>query len=204
MSENKKLDGRPAYALEKEIVRDEIDECIRTGLGILAGRDQKQIDNFHNTKYLLKQYRKVVYAIHVSEADLNARMEMEHGITLSAMEVNAELAGIDLSGTKLENYARSVIRSKNMLRIINTCLDAVRQDPDDGELHYQVLYVTYFSDRKPVNRVALLIELDRRGFPMSPTTYHKYLNESIRAIDRILWGYTARDCIELVKQFLPE
>ena len=70
MSENKKLDGRPAYALEKEIVRDEIDECIRTGLGILAGRDQKQIDNFHNTKYLLKQYRKVVYAIHVSEADL--------------------------------------------------------------------------------------------------------------------------------------
>ena len=55
MSENKKLDGRPAYALEKEIVRDEIDECIRTGLGILAGRDQKQIDNFHNTKYLLKQ-----------------------------------------------------------------------------------------------------------------------------------------------------
>ena len=84
------------------------------------------------------------------------------------------------------------------------CLDAVRQDPDDGELHYQVLYVTYFSDRKPVNRDALLIELDRRGFPMSPTTYHKYLNESIRAIDRILWGYTARDCIELVKQFLPE
>lgn len=62
MSENKKLDGRPAYALEKEIVCDEIDECIRTGLGILSGRDQKQIDNFHNTKYLLKQYRKVVYA----------------------------------------------------------------------------------------------------------------------------------------------
>lgn len=28
MSENKKLDGRPAYALEKEIVCDEIDECI--------------------------------------------------------------------------------------------------------------------------------------------------------------------------------
>lgn len=83
MSENKKLDGRPAYALEKEIVCDEIDECIRTGLGILSGRDQKQIDNFHNTKYLLKQYRKVVYAIHVSEADLNARMEMEHGITLT-------------------------------------------------------------------------------------------------------------------------
>ena len=25
----------------------------------------------------------------------------------------------------------------------------------------------------------------------------------IKAIDRILWGYTARDCMEIIKQFLP-
>ena len=33
--------------------------------------------------------------------------------------------------------------------------------------------------------------------------YHSYLNMAIRAIDRILWGYTARDCMEIIKQFLP-
>ena len=31
----------------------------------------------------------------------------------------------------------------------------------------------------------------------------QYLNMAIRAIDRILWGYTARDCMEIIKQFLP-
>ena len=28
---------------------------------------------------------------------------------------------------------------------------------------------------------------------MSMVTYHSYLNMAIKAIDRILWGYTARD-----------
>ena len=30
-----------------------------------------------------------------------------------------------------------------------------------------------------------------------------YLNMAIQAIDRILWGYTARDCMEIIKEFLP-
>ena len=38
---------------------------------------------------------------------------MEHGTRLSTLEVNAELAGIDLSNTKLENHTKSVIRSKD-------------------------------------------------------------------------------------------
>lgn len=39
---------------------------------------------------------------------------------------------------------------------------------------------------------------------MSMVTYHSYLNMAIRAIDRILWGYTARDCMEIIKQFYLE
>ena len=73
-----------------------------------------------------------------------------------------------------------------MLQIIDNALNTVRMDPDHGELMYQVL-----------------AELDRQGFPMSMVTYHSYLNMAIRAIDRILWGYTARDCMEIIKQFLP-
>ena len=119
------------------------------------------------------------------------------------MEVNAELAGVDLSGSKLEGYARTVIRSKNMLQIIKNALNTVRLDPDHGELMYQILYLTYFSERKLANREAILAELERIGFQMSMVTYHSYLNMAIKAIDRILWGYTARDCMEIIKQFLP-
>ena len=134
---------------------------------------------------------------------MNVRMEMEHGTRLSTLEVNAELAGIDLSGSKLEGYARTVIRSKNMLQIIDNALNTVRMDPDHGELMYQILFLTYFSKKKPANREEILAELDRQGFPMSMVTYHSYLNMAIESIDRILWGYTARDCMEIIKQFLP-
>ena len=108
-----------------------------------------------------------------------------------------------MSGSKIESYARTVIRSKNMLQIIENALDAVRKDPDHGELMYQILYLTYFTKKRLPNRDAILIELDRLGFPMSMVTYHSYLNMAIQAIDRILWGYTARDCMEIIKEFLP-
>ena len=98
---------------------------------------------------------------------------------------------------------RTVIRSKNMLQIIKNALNTVRLDPDHGELMYQILYLTYFSERKLANREAILAELERIGFQMSMVTYHSYLNMAIKAIDRILWGYTARDCMEIIKQFLP-
>ena len=159
---------------------------------------------FHQTKYLLKQYRRVVYAVRVSEDELNQRMEMEHGSALSTLEVNADLAGVDLSGTKLERYAQSVIRSKNMLTIVDNSLKAVKGDPERGVLLYHILYLTYFSPNKPRNRNEIIMELERLGYPMSMVTYHFYLNKAIKAIDKILWGYTARDCADIINMFLPE
>lgn len=198
-------DSTPAFEIEKEALKTEIETGIQAGVDHLEAKTakRKDADKYHNTRHLLKQYRKVAYAIQISEADMNVRMEMEHGTSLSTLEVNAELAGVDLSGSKLEGYARTVIRSKNMLQIIDNALNTVRMDPDHGELMYQVLYLTYFSKKKPANREVILAELDRQGFSMSMVTYHSYLNMAIRAIDRILWGYTARDCMEIIKQFLP-
>lgn len=207
MPKVKQPDASPAYCLEKEVVRSEIESGLQAGMKKLSGSKECPVereDNFHNTKYLLKQYRRVEYSVHVSEAELNLRMELEHGVQLSTLEVNAELAGVDLTGTKLERYAQSVIRSKNMLEIINTALETVREDPDHGELLYHVLYYTYFTKQKPKNRGQILRDLDAKGFPMSISSYHNHLNAAVKAIDRILWGYTARDCIELIRHFLPE
>ena len=198
-------DSTPAFAIEKEVLKTEIESGIQSGVEKLEDKPAKRklVEKYHNTRHLLKQYRRVAYAIQISETDMNVRMEMEHGTKLSTLELNAELAGVDLSGSKLEGYARTVIRSKNMLQIIDNALDTVRMDPDHGELMYQILYLTYFSKRKLANREAILAELDRLGFQMSMVTYHSYLNMAIKAIDRILWGYTARDCMEIIKQFLP-
>lgn len=190
---------------QAKALKTEIETGLQVGVDHLEDKPMKRkpVKKYHNTRHLFKQYRKVSYAIQISESDMNVRMEMEHGTRLSTLEVNAELAGVDLSGSKLEGYARTVIRSKNMLQIIKNALNTVRLDPDHGELMYQILYLTYFSERKLANREAILAELERIGFQMSMVTYHSSLNMAIKAIDRILWGYTARDCMEIIKQFLP-
>ena len=195
---------RPAQELEAEVAKSEIEAGVKAGVEALSGKPVEKTQTFHNTKYLLKQYRRVAYSVKLSESELNLRVEMEHNMPLSTLEVNAELAGLDLSGTKNEGFTRSVIRSQNMLKIINEALNNVRDDPDRGDEMYQILYETYFTPRKPRNREVILIALDRAGFPMSSSTYHVRLNASINAIDRILWGYTARDCMDIIKSFLPD
>lgn len=197
-------DNLPVFELEKGVVLSEVENGLIGGMKHLHKSEaEKAESHFHNTRYLLRQYRRVKYAIEVSETDLNLRMELEHGTQLATLEVNAELAGIDLSGSKLESYTKSVVRSQKMLRIIDHALEKVRLDPDHGELLFQILYRTYFSEQKPKNRNVILAGLERDGYPMSAATYHHYLSMGIQAIDHILWGYTTLDCMEILKNFLP-
>lgn len=197
--------GNLPLEIDKALSQQEIESGVQVGLAHLSSKEAREPeDHFHNTKHLLKQYRRVLYSVGISEEDLNLRVEMEHGTPFSVTEINAELAGIDLSSTKVASYTRSLVRSKNMIRIINHALDAIRGDPDEGERWYQILYLTYFIPKKLKNRDAILDELDRRGFPMSPVTYHTHLNKAINAMDRILWGYTTRDCLEIISHFLGQ
>mgnify|MGYP006912776293 CR=1 FL=1 len=101
-------DSTPVFALEKEALKTEIETGLQVGVDHLEDKPMKRkpVEKYHNTRHLLKQYRKVAYAIQISESDMNVRMEMEHGTRLSTLEVNAELAGVDLSGSKLEGYQR--------------------------------------------------------------------------------------------------
>mgnify|MGYP000326123080 CR=1 FL=1 len=110
-------DSTPVFALEKEALKTEIETGLQVGVDHLEDKPMKRkpVEKYHNTRYLLKQYRKVAYAIQISESDMNVRMEMEHGTRLSTLEVNAELAGVDLSGSKLEGYWCSGIGSYRSL-----------------------------------------------------------------------------------------
>jgi hypothetical protein len=69
---------------------------------------------------------------------------------------------------------------------------------------YQVLYLTYFSPRKHKNGQSIVEALEEMGFRIALSTYYSQLDAAVKAIDRILWGYTARDCMEILDRFLPQ
>ena len=76
-----KSDSVPAFALEKEALKTEIEAGIQTGVEQMESgqKGKKPVEKYHNTRHLLRQYRKVAYAVEISETDMNVRMEMEHG-----------------------------------------------------------------------------------------------------------------------------
>ena len=70
----------PAFELEKAIICEEVQAGLETGVDKLENPSERKDlkpDHFHNTKHLLQQYRRVAYAVKMSEADLNVRIEME-------------------------------------------------------------------------------------------------------------------------------
>ncbi len=197
------MQDEPMSQLEREIMKEQIEAGIESGTDKLRGRPEEK-ETFHNTKHLLKQYRRVEYAVRVAEDELSLRSEADYGISLSPLQVNAELAGIDLSGTRIEGYTRSVVRSRKILGIIQRSLEQVRDDPDRGEELYEVLYQTYFSPRKPKSRDEILIALSEKGYHMSLSQYYILLRAGIKAIDRILWGYTTRECLDFVESLFRD
>ena len=82
-------DSTPVFALEKEALKTEIKTGLQVGVDHLEDKPMKRkpMEKYHNTRHLLKQYRKVAYAIQLSESDMNVRMEMAHGTRLSKLEV---------------------------------------------------------------------------------------------------------------------
>ena len=58
-----KSDSVPAFALEKEALKTEIEAGIQTGVEQMASgqKDKKPVEKYHNTRHLLRQYRKVAY-----------------------------------------------------------------------------------------------------------------------------------------------
>ena len=163
----------------------------------------READRYHDTRRLLQKYRRVAYTVKENEEDLGERMEVEYGIALQAFRESAEALNIDLSGTRSESHARSVYRSKCMLTVIDHALEVVKRDPDHGELMYWILYYAYFAPTK-LTRDGIMEKLDEEGYRMSATTYHKYQQLAIEAMDGVLWGYTAADCMKIVDEFFPE
>lgn len=156
---------------------------------------------YHNTRFLLRKYRDVAFAVQSAEIDLAARTMDKYGTPLTTLKVNAELAGIDLTGTKAESHARSLTRSKEMLAVLQTAAECVKKYPRKGEVFHRILYLTYF-DPKERNREEILRELTKEGEGMSMKTYSKYLKQAILVLDGLLWGYDTADCRSAVEEVL--
>lgn len=157
---------------------------------------------YHNTEVLLKKYRDVVWSIEVSAMQAQISFELEMDCALEEFLEMSYAAGADLSGTQIQEQMRTLERNKKMLKIIDAAVEMLRKKQGDGEEYYWILYYTYLSD-KPCKRIEDIIQrVGEKTEPMAWKTYFSRRKKAIETLSSILWGFTSKDCLPILKEFV--
>lgn len=159
---------------------------------------------YHDTWRLLKKYRDVVWSMELSVQQVKKEFEIEFGSTIDDFLESVYLAGADLSGTKIENHARCIERSNQMLKLLNNAVDTLRTRHKSGETYYWLLYYTFLSPQQLDNVNEIIEQLRPHIRDIGRTTYYRKREQAVAALSSILWGYSSKDCMMLLADFFPD
>ena len=159
---------------------------------------------FHNTWKLLKNYRDAVWNLELAVQQVKNTFELEYNSTIDDFLDSMYLAGAELGGTKLESYARSIERSNKMLKLLNSAVNLLRSKHKHGEQYYWILYYSYLSPQQPQSTEEIIESLRPHITNISYRTYYRKRPEAVQALSAVLWGYTSRDCLDVLDRFFPD
>lgn len=173
----------------------------------MAGKRMKKApaedSRYHDTWRLLKKYRDVVWSMELSVQQVKKEFEIEYGTTIDDFLESVYLAGSDLGGTKIENHARCIERSNEMLKLLNGAVDLLRTRHKSGETYYWLLYYTFLSPQQLDSVNEIIEQLRPHIRDIGRTTYYRKREQAVEALSSILWGYTSKDCMALLADFFP-
>lgn len=158
---------------------------------------------YHDTHKLLKNYRDAVWNLELDVQHVRREFEIEYGNSVEEFLESVYLAGADLSGTKLENYARSIERSNKMLKLLTSAVEILRSKHKFGEQYYWILYYTYLSPQQLQNSEEIIEKLKPHITNISYRTYYRKRPQAIEALSGVLWGYSSKDCLNILEKFFP-
>ena len=158
---------------------------------------------YHDTWKLLQKYRDVVWSMELSVRQVRVAFESEFGRSIDDFLDSIYTAGADLSGTDIEQHARCIQRSNQMIRLVDGALEILRNKHSNGEDLYWILYYTFIIPRKLHNTQQIIDKLASHIGQISYRTYFRKRQDAIDALSSILWGYTSRDCMAVLEQFFP-
>ncbi len=159
---------------------------------------------YHDTWKLLKKYRDVVWSLELSVQQVRNRFEIEYGNAIEDFLDSVYLAGADIAGSEIEHHAKCIERSHRMLKLLDTAVDLLREKHKNGEIYYWLLYYTYLSPQQMRNVEEIIEKLRPHIRDISMRTYYRKRQECISALSSILWGYTSKDSVKMLEQFVPE
>ena len=159
---------------------------------------------YHDTLLLMTKYRDVVWSLSVAVEQTKSDFRQIYGTSVEEFLDSIYLAGVDLEGTEIEGRAKSMERSKKMLDLVDSAVETIRQKNKNGELYYQVLYWNYLSPHEMANAEEIMEHLEEANIHITKRTMTTYRLEAINCVSTILWGYSSKECSEILSRFIRE
>lgn len=69
--------------------------------------------------------------------------------------------------------------------------------------YYWILYYAYLSPQQCQNTEEVIELLRPHIRDISRTTYFRKQEQAVQALSAILWGYTSKDSMEILAEFIP-
>lgn len=159
---------------------------------------------YHDTWQLLKKYRDVVWSLELSVQQVKKSFEIEYGTSIEDFLESIYMAGADLSGTQIEQHARSIERSHKMLNLLNSAVELLRAKHKSGEQFYWILYYSFLSPQQLTNVEEIIDHIRPYVRDISYRTFYRRRQEAIESLGSILWGYSAKESLDVLNTFFPE
>jgi len=159
---------------------------------------------YHDTWQLLKKYRDVVWSLETSVQQVRRSFEIEFGNSIEEFLDSVYLAGADLNGSDIEQHAKCIERSYQMLKLLDTAVEVLWNKHKDGERYYWLLYYSFLSPQQLRNVEEIIEKLRPYIRDISFRTYYRRRKEAIDALGSVLWGYTAKEDLNILMRFFPE
>lgn len=159
---------------------------------------------FHDTYKFLRRYRDATYSLKVVVHQMEKQFRLKYGTSVDEFLDSIYAAGADLSGDDIEERAKSIERSNRMLKMLDSSVDLLRTNHKHGEQYYWILYYTFLSPQELKGTNEIIEALRPHISNISYRTYYRKRHAAIEALSTILWGFTAKETIEILNEFFPE
>lgn len=159
---------------------------------------------YHDTWVLLKKYRDVVWSLELSIERVKRKFQLEYGSSIEEFLDSIYIAGIDFNESGIAEHTKSIEKSYQMLKLVDSSIELLRSKHKYGETYYWILYYSYLSPQQYRNTEEIIEQLTSHIRDISYRTYYRKRREAIDAFSSILWGYSAKDSLSILEQFFPE
>lgn len=143
----------------------------------------------------------MVWSLELSVQQVRRQFQIEFGSSIEDFLESIYLAGVDFADSGIQEHARSIERSYQMIRLMESAVSLLRNKHKFGEPYYWILYYTYLSPQQYRDTEEIIGQLQPHIQDISYRTYFRKRKEAIEALSSVLWGYTSRDSLNLLEHF---